>query len=396
MGVRDWVVMIGMLMLIRVGQTLLLAGCVRSKNAAGLAVRCLLDTAVVLLAVWAVGAIFIPFQTPDAARSWLAFHQAFGNGQGQAVIVILLPALLIATGAVVGATAERTRLAPLLTLSVLLAALLVPVLFRLHASLYGVPATYDFGLPVATIGGGAAALAMAWVVGPRKGKFNRDQSVNFVPGHTVVFQIVGLMLLAAGWAGATRSGLHTLLGLSAALLSGAVYGRLRFGKIDAGLLTVAGVAGLAAAGLAQPALVATTLLGNGGAPAVLAGAAAGVAAPWVLIRIETVYRIDDVAGLAPAYLAGGTIGLLVGCVVTQAETVGIYFWQLVLAVGLWAFLVVVCGGAAYAVAKLFAAKNALRVSETVEYDGLDLSELDVNAYPDFQQTMIKSHHLRQL
>ena len=37
----------------------------------------------------------------------------------------------------------------------------------------------------------------------------------------------------------------------------------------------------------------------------------------------------------------------------------------------------------------------LRLSEDAEYDGTDLAENDLNAYPDFQQTMIKSYHMRE-
>jgi Amt family ammonium transporter len=37
----------------------------------------------------------------------------------------------------------------------------------------------------------------------------------------------------------------------------------------------------------------------------------------------------------------------------------------------------------------------LRAQEADEFDGMDLSEHDLNAYPDFQQTMIKSYHLRE-
>jgi ammonia channel protein AmtB len=38
----------------------------------------------------------------------------------------------------------------------------------------------------------------------------------------------------------------------------------------------------------------------------------------------------------------------------------------------------------------------VRVSEADEFDGLDLAEHDLNAYPDFQQTTIKSYHLREM
>jgi len=39
--------------------------------------------------------------------------------------------------------------------------------------------------------------------------------------------------------------------------------------------------------------------------------------------------------------------------------------------------------------------SAIRSREQDEYDGLDLAEHDVNAYPDFQQTTIKSYHTRE-
>ena len=54
-------------------------------------------------------------------------------------------------------------------------------------------------------------------------------------------------------------------------------------------------------------------------------------------------------------------------------------------------------GAAIALGAFYFCKSMdqVRLPESAEFDGTDLSELDVNAYPDFQQTMIKSYHLRE-
>jgi ammonia channel protein AmtB len=41
------------------------------------------------------------------------------------------------------------------------------------------------------------------------------------------------------------------------------------------------------------------------------------------------------------------------------------------------------------------ALGSLRANEQDEFDGLDIGQHDINAYPDFQQTMIKSYHLRE-
>jgi ammonia channel protein AmtB len=66
-----------------------------------------------------------------------------------------------------------------------------------------------------------------------------------------------------------------------------------------------------------------------------------------------------------------------------ANSVGIALGVMVAGLGTWGLL---------AGMRRF---TKLRVSEAAEYDGLDLAEHDQNAYPDFQQTMIKSYHLRE-
>ncbi|HZZ41744.1 MAG TPA: hypothetical protein VFE58_02300, partial [Tepidisphaeraceae bacterium] len=59
------------------------------------------------------------------------------------------------------------------------------------------------------------------------------------------------------------------------------------------------------------------------------------------------------------------------------------------AIAMWALI---GSGVVYAALR---AVTKLRVSEADEYEGMDLAEHDLNGYPDFQQTMIKSYHLRE-
>ena len=379
-------------LLLRVGQTLLLCGTVRSKNAAGVAVRCVLDLAIVALTLWAVGGVFLPLRVRAGAGHWLDFTQLFNAAPSA---VGLLPVAMLASAAVIGATTERSRLTPVLVWSAVTGGVLLPALLSAFLSMRSSVMT-DVELAAALIGGGLAAVAFARFVGPRKDKFNRDQSANFVPGHAVVYQFLGLLLTAAGFVAIGRNGWHTLLGGCVGALAGAAFGRIRFGKIDAGLLIVSAVGGLCAGALAAvaPGLAASNWLGGGGAASVLAGLAAGVLTPWTLLRLETIHRVDDVAGLSPAYVIGGTVGLLASALTRHVHDG--YATLLALDAGLWLAAAVLIGGLAVGVAAVFKARGALRVSESVEYDGADLAELDVNAYPDFQQTMIKSHHLRQL
>jgi Amt family ammonium transporter len=58
-------------------------------------------------------------------------------------------------------------------------------------------------------------------------------------------------------------------------------------------------------------------------------------------------------------------------------------------------IVVVVGAVTAGVMAVLKAVVAVRSGEADEYDGVDLAEHDINAYPDFQQTMIKSYHLRE-
>ncbi|MGC4032156.1 MAG: hypothetical protein QM754_10585 [Tepidisphaeraceae bacterium] len=379
-------------LLIAAGQALFLAGVVRSKNAAAMGIRRLLELALVITAAWAIGGFFLP--TTIGRDGWVFFKHLLGY-DGSFAAAGVLAAASIAGAAVLGATAERSRLTPILVYSAIMAGVVWPVLARLSMWWYAGIINGKSPLALAALGGGAAALLFAWKTGARKGKFNRDLSVNFFPGHAVPLQITGVLILATGWV--FSEGPHVMLGFAAAVLAAALFGRLKFGKVDGGLTLLGAVGGLAAAVFCPPFLSGVgNLLGQGGAAAVLAGGIAGYLVPWLVVRIETVWRIDDAAGLASAHLGGGLVGLVISALTSKPGSFGGYLN------GLWhdaVFAVVaiaVPAAVAFGVATFFAKKNALRTDETSEYEGLDLAELDVNAYPDFQQTMIKSHHLRQM
>src|SRR6266436_556268 len=49
--------------------------------------------------------------------------------------------------------------------------------------------------------GGLTALAVAMIIGPRIGKYNRDGSPNPIPGHDITMVLLGCFILAFGWFG---------------------------------------------------------------------------------------------------------------------------------------------------------------------------------------------------
>ena len=60
----------------------------------------------------------------------------------------------------------------------------------------------DFaGSSVVHMTGGITALAGAYMVGPRIGKFRRDGAIGALPGHNLPMAVIGTLILAFGWFG---------------------------------------------------------------------------------------------------------------------------------------------------------------------------------------------------
>lgn len=355
---------------------LLVAGSVRSKNAAGVCVRLLMDLAVVCLVLWAVGGIFVSGSSSD----WIEWSNLLGMGETSNQVWFVFPLILLATAAVHGATVERVRTLPVLVTSGLLAVIIPMMLQFLSRGGWNVN---DTGL-VLTVGG-ASALVGAIMVGARKGKFNRDLSANFVPGHHLVFQLIGIMVLIGAFSVVSHRPTGVLICTSCAMLTAGAFGKVKFEKIDPGLL-VAGTLGGMCAGA------------SGAGPdwlVLLVGIGIGVLVPWSVMLLEVRFRLDDPISAIPTHLVGGAVGLWVGGVVDWVQSgwsTGRGIEAVVLPVIGVLVGALVSGGVFY----VFKRMNGLRLTESAEFDGIDLFELDVNAYPDFQQTMIKSYHLREL
>lgn len=384
---QDMTLTLAAMLLLRVGQLLWLGGSVRSKNAAAMTMRLLLDLAIISLAVWAIGGSLLGL---NSEKRFFDGDELFGISSSNFPIPILVPFILVISGALHGAIGERTKLAPPLVIAGITGGILFPLVLQLLSNVaprFGIAVPREGAVALAAAMGGAMAIVGALVAGGRKGKFNRDLSVNFVPSHNVMLQLVGVLLFGVAVSVLIGNGANTLLGLSAAVLASAAFGRFRFGKIDTNLVLAGTIGGLFATSGGVQSLPTYV--------AVIAGTLAGVVVPWAVIQLELKLRIDDLAGTGPSHLVGAVIGLIAGGLLrsgTMSErmtTLTGHLLMLSVAVAAAALL-------AWAVFFAFRRSNLLRVSDTAEFDGADLTELDLNAYPDFQQTMIKSHHLREL
>jgi ammonium transporter, Amt family len=236
----------------------------------------------------------------------------------------------------------------------------------------------------------------AIVVGPRGGKYNQDGSTNLIPGHSfpmmaagTFFIMLGILAELAGGADSLSQGEAICNGLLAAAAAGLVamiYGHYRYGITDVHLAVIGllgGIVSVSAGAQDMPACAAAII-----------GAVAGFLVPWAVVQIDLKHKIDDPASSIGTYAVAGAWGMLAagifapGTLMARLHQILIQLAALV-AVATLSLIVL---GMTWLIMR---AVMPLRLGEADELDGGDLAELDVNAYPDFQQTTIKSYHLRE-
>jgi len=392
-------------LVIRVGTGWYATGQSRSKNAAGAALRNATDIAVAALAFWAVGAAIMN------GDMGLIFDVRSRAGSHQLVQLVLV---LIATAPVVGAVAERSRFFPMLAAPALLAAIVVPLAGRWawNGGWLQRMGFIDYaGASVIHVAGGMCAAAGAVLVGARTGKYNRDRSSNFIPGHSAPMASVGVMLMLAGWVPyvlaamlvpdvrmqasqmmpepslLSHAAINVLLAAAAGTVVAVIVTHAKYGKPEI-MLAYAGLLG---------ALVAVSAVGGAVSTlaAVVIGAVSGALVPIATVQLDLVWKIDDPVGAVAIHVLGGAWGTIAAGIFVPAATygekirdVGVQFLGLVVIAALSL-------GLSLATFAILKKTVGLRLSEDAEWDGVDLAEHDLNAYPDFQQTMIKSYHLRE-
>jgi len=377
-------------LLVRAGMAMQQAGLVRSKNSAGMFARHLVDLALCVLGFGVIGA---GLALAEGGKV-LAFDASLLAGGGQADLRVLgMLALAMPAGAIVhGAAAERTRLWPLVGVAAVLYAAVVPLLlfWTKGAGWLAEMGFRDVGaLAAVHLAASVFALTLAVRVGPRQGKHNRDGSTNAIPGHSAPLAASGLFVLLAGWAvmmgSMGVSMLWLLFSASAAVLTALGLCHVRYGKPDVHLMSAAAFGGLVAASA-----------GPSGALAALAGGViCGLGVPAAILIVDLTFRVDDPAGGVAVHGIGGLVGLILAGLIPAAGADRSWLMGAgiqILGVGV---VLATAGVLGFGLVWLLGRAFPLRSREADEFDGLDLAEHDIGAYPDFQQTSIKSYHLRE-
>ena len=239
--------------------------------------------------------------------------------------------------------------------------------------------------------GAVAATVAALFVGARTGKFNRDGSSTAIPGHSVPLAGAGLFLLLFGWMlwGGTGGIRPLLLAGAAGGLASLILSQVRYYKPDLHLISAGLLGALVAASAGGASL---SSIG-----AVLTGGVAGVIVPMAILLIDVRFRIDDPSG----GIAIHGVGALWGAISAPFLTIAAGDWvDRLKSLGANALALLLAGllsaGISFVLWSLLKRSTSLKVKEHDEFDGLDLAEHDIGAYPDFQQNTIKSYHLREV
>ena len=285
-----------------------------------------------------------------------------------------------------GTLAERIKLWPFLIFTVVLTGFIYPIeaSWQWGGGFLSEMGFSDFaGSTLVHAAGGFAALAGALILGPRLGKY-KDGRVNPMPGSNLALATLGTFILWLGWFG-FNGGSQLALGTEAdanavavifantnmAAAAGAVAAliltQIMYKKVDLTMVLNGALAGLVSitAGPLDP-----TLFG-----ALWIGAVGGVIVVLAVPFLDKL-KIDDVVGAIPVHLIAGFWGTLAVPFYTEGTS---FVTQIIGFAIIGAFVFVV----STVVWLILKATMGIRVSEEAEVNGLDVSELGMEAYPEF-------------
>ena len=390
------------------GFAMLEAGLVRSKNTAEIltknvalfAIACIMYM-VCGYAIMYGGDIFlagIQDVDPDAVLGDFKEQDDFRGGSiysGASDFFFQVVFVATAMSIVSGAVAERMKLWAFLAFAVVMTGFIYPMEGSWTwggASVFGMYTLGDLGFSdfagsgIVHMAGAAAALAGVILLGARKGKYGPNGEVLALPGANLPLATLGTFILWMGWFGFNGGSvlklgdiananavamvfLNTNTAAAGGAIAALIVSRIMFGKADLTMLLNGALAGLVAitAEPSTPSALTATLF----------GAAGGVLVVFSIVGLDKM-KIDDPVGAISVHGTVGLLGLLLVPLTNDGSTFSgqiigaltIFVWVFVTSAIVWMILKVTIG---------------IRVSEEQEYEGVDMSECGLEAYPEFSK-----------
>jgi Amt family ammonium transporter len=298
-------------------------------------------------------------------------------------VVFVATAMSIVSGAV----AERMKLWSFFAFAVVLTGFIYPVqgFWKWGGGWLEQLGFQDFaGSGVVHLCGASAALAGVLLLGARKGKYGPGGQVNAIPGCNLPLATLGMLILWLGWFGfnggselrmsdvteanaVARVFVNTNMAAAGGLTFALLLSRAWFGKADLTMALNGALAGLVAI-TAEP--LAPTPFG-----ATLIGGIGGMIVVLSIVSLDK-QRLDDPVGAISVHGVVGIWGLLAVPIYNEPARLWVQLVGL-LSIFLWVFITSLL---VWLAIKL---SVGIRVDEQHEYEGVDLSECGLEAYPEF-------------
>jgi len=288
-----------------------------------------------------------------------------------------------------GGVSERIKLLPFMTFAILMSGFIYPMVGRLIWGGGFLSDVHDLaGSTVIHSVGGWALLAAIIVLGARKGKYTKDGKIRPIPASNIPLVVLGGLLLWIGWFGFNGGSAFNIstkdaadlvgliiLNTNTAGLSGAITATLivyiQYKKLDITMILNGALGGLVAitagadvVGLWEPIII---------------GAIGGTLVVYA-IPIFDKFKIDDPVGALSVHLVNGIWGTI--AVAIFADFSLLTQLKGIVVVGLFTFPV------AFVIFIAIKKVIGLRSDEEHEYEGLDLEECGIEAYPEFVKSKV--------
>ena len=298
-------------------------------------------------------------------------------------VVFVATAMSIVSGAV----AERKKLWSFFAFAVVLTGFIYPVqgFWKWGGGFLDAAGFLDFaGSGVVHLCGAAAALAGVILLGARKGKYGPGGQVNAIPGANLPLAALGTLILWLGWFGFNGGSelkvsdvgeanavalvfVNTNMAAAGGLVFALLLSRFWFGKADLTMALNGALAGLVAitAEPLTPTPIAATMI----------GAVGGLLVVGSIVTLDKL-KIDDPVGAISVHGVVGIWGLMAVCFTNPDAT---FVAQLIGLVSIFAWVFITSFIVWFVIKKTV----GIRVSEEEEYEGVDIGECGLEAYPEF-------------